>query len=54
MGDVRVSVLTDAHSRTLAKRNICEVRSTAFVFFSEPVWVELLRFWEVRWIKVET
>ena len=49
----QMSVLTDAHSRTLAKWNICVVRSTVFVFLSETVWVELLRFWEVRRVMVQ-
>ena len=53
-GDVQEPVLTYAHSRTLAKWDMCEVRPTAFVFLCESVWVELLRFWEVRWIKVYT
>ena len=49
-----MSLLTDAHSRTLAKWNICVVRSTAFVFLSETVWIELLRFCEVRRVVVES
>ena len=53
-GEIQLSIPTEAHSRTLAKRKICVVRSTAFVFLCEPVWVELVRFWEVRWIKVDT
>jgi hypothetical protein len=49
-----MSILTDAHSRTLPKRNVCVFRSTAFVFFCETVWIELLRFWVVRWVKMDT
>ena len=50
----QVSVLTDAHSRTLPKWNICLFRSTAFVFLCETVWIELLRLWEVLWVIVDT
>jgi len=49
-----MSFLTDAHSRALAKWNICVVRSTAFVFVCETVWIELLRFWEVRRVVVQS
>ena len=49
-----MSVLTDAHSRTLPKWNICVVRSTAFVFLCETVWIELLRFWEVSRVVVKS
>jgi len=48
-----MSVLTEAHSRTLAKWNICVVRSTVFVFLCETVWIERLRFWEVRRVMVQ-
>jgi len=50
----QVSLLTDAHSRTLAKWKICVVRSTLFVFLCEMVWVELLRFWEVRRVMMQS
>jgi len=50
----QVSVLTDAHSRTLAKWKKCVVRSTLFVFLCEMVWIELLRFWEVGCICMDT
>jgi len=49
-----MSVLTQAHSRTLPKRHICVVGSTVFVFLCETVWVELLWFWEVRWVVVQS
>jgi hypothetical protein len=49
-----MSVLTDAHSRTLAKWNICVFRATVFVFLCETVWIKLVRFWEVRWATVES
>ena len=47
-------VLTDAHSRTLTKWNICVFRSTVFVSLCETVWIKLLWFWEVRWVIVDT
>jgi len=50
----QMSVLTDAHSRTLPKWNICVFRSTAFVFLCETVWIELRWFWEVRRVVVES
>jgi len=49
----QVSVLTDAHSRTFAERNICVFRSTVYVFLCETVWIELLRFWVVRLVMVQ-
>jgi len=49
-----MSVLTDAYSRTLTKWKICVVRSTVFVFLFETVWIELLRFWEIRWLVVQS
>ena len=49
-----MSFLTDANSRTLPKWNICVFRSPAFVFLCETVWIELLRFWEVNRVVVES
>jgi hypothetical protein len=49
-----MSVLTDAHSRTLAKWNVSVVRSTLFVFLCETVWIEFLRFWEVRRVMMQS
>jgi hypothetical protein len=50
----QVSVLTNAYSRTLAKWNVCVVRSTVFVFLCETVWIELLRFGKVLRVVVQT
>ena len=49
-----MSVLTEAHSWTLTKWNICVVRTTLFVFLCETVWIELLWFWEVRRVMVQS